>query len=243
MAVERRRFRAIHAVASVVVVVLILLVVPTRCDTTTPAVEIRRGPTTRRTVALTFDAGSDRGYATSILNTLKAQHVPAAFGMTGVWASANGDLVRRMAAEGHLLMNHTYDHKSFTGYSTGTAALTTSQRLSELSRAESAVAAVGGPKMKPFFRAPYGDTNAGVNKDVGSVGYGWSILWTVDSLGWKGLSAQAIIDRCAKGAVNGAIYLFHVGSASQDAAALPGLITRFRASGWTFTRVDKLIGA
>ena len=38
MAVERRRFRAIHAVASVVVVVAIVALVPTRCDTTTPAV-------------------------------------------------------------------------------------------------------------------------------------------------------------------------------------------------------------
>ena len=58
-------------------------------------------------VALTFDAGADRGYAEDILDTLADAHIPATFGMTGQWASAYPELVQRMAADGHMLINHT----------------------------------------------------------------------------------------------------------------------------------------
>ncbi|HEY2593413.1 MAG TPA: polysaccharide deacetylase family protein, partial [Chloroflexota bacterium] len=68
-------------------------------------------------VALTFDAGADRGYAEAILDTLKTEGVPASFGMTGQWAQANPDLVQRMVAEGHRLINHTWEHRSWTGLS------------------------------------------------------------------------------------------------------------------------------
>src|SRR5215211_1758394 len=79
------------------------------------SVTLSRGPTARQVVHLSFDAGADRGYAEAILDTLKAEGVPASFGMTGQWAQANPDLVQRMAAEGHRLINHTWDHRSWTG--------------------------------------------------------------------------------------------------------------------------------
>jgi peptidoglycan/xylan/chitin deacetylase (PgdA/CDA1 family) len=95
--------------------------------------------------------------------------------------------------------------------------------------------------MAPWFRPPYGDLDTSVLRDAGGAGYRWALMWTVDSLGWKGLSVPAITERCAKGAVNGAIFLFHVGSASLDGAALPGLIARFRRGGWRLWRVDHLV--
>ena len=59
-------------------------------------------------VALTVDAGADRGYAADIRDILEQEHVLASFGITGLWARANPDLVRRIAADGHLVFNHTY---------------------------------------------------------------------------------------------------------------------------------------
>jgi peptidoglycan/xylan/chitin deacetylase (PgdA/CDA1 family) len=217
---------------------------PTTSSTAVPggaAVEVRRGPTDARAVALTFDAGSDRGFAADILDTLAREHIAAAFGMTGTWAADNPDLVRRMVAEGHLLLNHTQDHRSFTGYSTATAPLTAGQRIAELRGAEDAVRAAARVELPPYFRPPYGDSDDGVLRDLATAGYRWSILWTVDSLGWKGLSAHAIVDRCVQGAVPGAIYLFHVGSQSQDAAALGDLIAALRAGGYRFERVDRFV--
>ena len=56
-----------------------------------------------------------------ILDTLATNGLHATFGMTGKFAETYPDLVRRMVNEGHTLINHSYDHKSFTGNSTGAA--------------------------------------------------------------------------------------------------------------------------
>src|SRR5207302_1688854 len=127
-------------------------------------------------VALTFDAGADRGYAEDILNILQDEHIVAGFGVTGQWAHANPDLVRRMAADGHLVFNHTLDLRSFTGVS--------------------------------------------------------------DSLGWRGTPSADIVTRCLRLAAPGAVYVFHVGHASQDAIALPQIIRGLRDRGFGFQRVD-----
>lgn len=192
-------------------------------------------------VALTFDAGSDVGYASQILDTLAANGITATFGMTGKWAVEHPELVARMVSEGHQLLNHSYDHPSFTGQSTGSAPLTRSQRLDQLARADAAIRAATGQSTTPWFRPPYGDEDASVRADVASAGYAYEVMWTVDSLGWNGLSVDAIVDRCLSGAQNGAIYLFHVGSASADAAALQRIIDGLRNAGYGFVTVAAMV--
>ena len=93
----------------------------------------------------------------------------------------------------------------------------------------------------PWFRPPYGDEDASVRADVALAGYRYEVMWTVDSLGWKGASADAIVNRCVDNAQNGAIYLFHVGSASADSAALQRVIDRLRQLGYSFGTVAAII--
>ena len=190
-----------------------------------PAVQVRRGNPDRRTVALTFDAGSDVGSAVTILDTLAARGIHASFGMTGAWAEAHPDLVRRIVADGHQLLNHSYDHPSFTGASTGRAPLSAAERADQLLRTEALLATLGATT-RPWFRPPYGDTNASVDADIGAVGFHYDVLWTVDSLGWKGIPVDQIVARSLQGAVPGAILLFHVGSGSADGA--PGTASAAR---------------
>lgn len=205
------------------------------------ATSVSRGPASRRMVALTFDAGADRGFAAQILDTLRGTGVKATFGMTGKWAEQNPDLVQRMVDEGHLLMNHTYDHASFTGYSPGTAALTAEERRREIERTEAVINSIVGVQLKPWFRPPYGDYDEAMLAQLGQLGYTHSVMWTVDSLGWKGISAAEITQRCIDGSVPGAILLFHVGAASQDAAALPEIIRKLKADGYTFGTIAELL--
>ncbi len=196
-------------------------------------------PTTTKVVALTFDAGSDVGYTTQILDTLAANGIKAGFGMTGKWAEANPDLMRRIVNEGHTVINHTYSHGSFTGSSTNTAPLSYHTRADELWKAESAVQRIANRSTKPYFRPPYGDYDQSVLADVWSRGYAYNVMWTVDSLGWNGLSASQIVQRCVNGLQPGAIYLFHVGSASQDGPALQMLANELRARGYGFATIDQ----
>jgi peptidoglycan/xylan/chitin deacetylase (PgdA/CDA1 family) len=219
---------------------------PTPAPSTTtvapgPAVAVRRGSPDRSVVALTFDAGSDTGYAAEILDVLAANHVPATFGMTGKWADANPALVRRMASEGHQLVNHSYDHPSFTGRSTDEPALSRAQRLDQLARADAAIRRAAGVTTVPWFRPPYGDEDESVRADVATAGYRYELMWTVDSLGWKGVASDDVVRRCLDGAVPGAIYLFHVGAASTDHAALQRIIDGLRGRGYGFTTADALV--
>jgi peptidoglycan-N-acetylglucosamine deacetylase len=187
---------------------------------------------------LTFDAGADRGYAEDILDVLQQERVVASFGITGQWARANPDLVRRMAADGHLVFNHTLDHRSFTGVSDDKGGLTPAHRRQELEDADALIAPLIGHTTQPWYRLPYGDDDAHVAADVQPVGFTHKIGWTVDSLGWRGAASTDIVARCLKLAASGAIYAMHVGRASQDAIALPQVIHGLRDRGFGFRRVD-----
>lgn len=202
------------------------------------AVTVNRLDTQRRVAALTFDAGADTGYTKLILDTLSRTGVKASFGMTGKWAAANPGLLQRMAREGHLVFNHTYSHRSFTGLSTRTSGLSYAQRAWELRQTESVVRTIAGAGIRPDFRPPYGDHNESVLVDVYTLGYTRNMMWSVDSLGWNGLSQAQIRQRVLAGLQPGAIYLFHVGGQSQDGPALSGIISDLRARGYGFTTIS-----
>lgn len=115
------------------------------------------GDTSKKVIYLTFDEGYENGYTPSILDTLKANNVQAAFFCTKpyVTGSFNGvkdsELLKRMNNEGHLICNHSVQHKSmpiFTTESTFDA---------ELTGVEAAVNSIPGLKMSKFFRPPMGE--------------------------------------------------------------------------------------
>jgi peptidoglycan-N-acetylglucosamine deacetylase len=198
----------------------------------TAALVVRKGDPSRKIVAFSFDAGADAGFALHILDILAANGIHASFGMTGRWAERNPELLQRIVREGHQLINHTYDHASMTGAATKTAPLTREQRWEELDRTEAIVQQLTGATTKPYFRPPYGAYDDSVNEDVGARGYAYNVLWSVDSRGWMGFSAGAIIQRCLEQAEPGTIYVFHVGSQSQDGPALQAIIDGLRAEGY-----------
>ena len=219
--------------------------VPTFAPTTAPTVAPTQAPSTSPkpsgpVVALTFDAGADRGYTEDILDLLAREHVPASFGITGTWAKANPDLVRRMGAEGHLVINHTVDHRSFTGVSDNLGGLSAAGRRAELEDADATLAPLLGHSTRPWYRLPYGDDDARVASDVASAGYTRKVGWTVDSLGWRALPAADIVARCLRLATPNAVYVMHVGRTSQDGLALARVLSGLRERGFGFVTVAGL---
>jgi peptidoglycan/xylan/chitin deacetylase (PgdA/CDA1 family) len=203
----------------------------------TPATIVRRGSDRKRWIALTFDGGSDAGNTAAILDLLAARHVHASFSFTGDFVRANPALVRRTARLGHVIVNHTDTHRSFTGVSTHTPPLSSAERIAELQRGDAAISAVTGASTRPWFRPPYGDIDAATAVDAARAGYRYELLWTVDSLGWQGLAPAAVVARCLDGATPGAILLLHVDSQSTDASALPAIISGLRAQGYELVTV------
>lgn len=205
-------------------------VAPTSNPSTTPppvagrATVITKGDADDPFVALTFDAGSDAGATSRILDLLAEREVTATFGLTGLWVENNPELARRIVSDGHGIINHTQHHLSFTGYSSGADALSTAERVDELREAEAVIADVTGRSPRPWFRPPYGDYDDGVLDDVAAAGYGYVIMWTVDSLGWKGLPPGEVVERTVAALEPGAIVLMHVGDDSTDFDALPSIL-------------------
>jgi peptidoglycan-N-acetylglucosamine deacetylase len=213
--------------------------VPTPTPTSTPTIPPRvEGPA--GVVALTFDAGADRGYAEDILDTLGDEQVPATFGITGRWAEANPELVERMAADGHMIINHTYDHRSFTGVSDHLRGLSADGRQEELITGDAVIAPLIGHSTAPWYRLPYGDGDSRVAADAADIGYTEQVGWTIDTLGWRGAPVQSIVDRSLRLAAPDAIYVMHVGVQSRDGPSLPLIIEGLRSEGFGFAIVAAL---
>ena len=110
---------------------------------------LSRGPSGRPRAALTFDDGP--GPSTpDVLDALAREGVRGTFFVLGRQAERHPETVRRIAAEGHQVANHGYDHGIliFRG---------PAHVRDQLARCETAVAAAAGPDaMTPLFRAPHG---------------------------------------------------------------------------------------
>jgi len=219
------------------------LVIPLYTDHAIPpavtvrGVEVSRGQPGPR-VALTLDAGASAGPANDILDTLQAYDIQITFFLTGKWAEENPDLVRRIAAEGHEIANHSYSHPHMTG-------LAEEAIIEEVVSTERIIRDLVGQTTQPLFRPPFGDRNQNLLDILGREGY-ISIYWTVDSLDSVGepKTADFLLQRVTHPPVplEGAIILMHVGNRT-TADALPAILEWFRQEGYQVVKVSEILRA
>jgi peptidoglycan/xylan/chitin deacetylase (PgdA/CDA1 family) len=104
-------------------------------------------------VVLTFDDGPLPATTGSVLDTLARNGVRATFFLIGRNARANPQMVRRIAAEGHTLANHTMTHPwtlRQRSFATG---------LQDILDGQNAIEQAAGQRIAPFFRFPgFADT-------------------------------------------------------------------------------------
>ena len=63
-------------------------------------------------IYLTFDSGYEAGYMDKILTTLKENNVKATFFITAHYLNSATEEVEKMVNDGHIIGNHTVNHKS-----------------------------------------------------------------------------------------------------------------------------------
>ena len=197
-------------------------------------------PTRRKVVALTFDIGPVNGVPKT-LATLRRDHVPATFFMTGRRAAGDQRAARAIAAAGQLIGNHSNNHPDFTTISDARIG-------QEIRAAQARIESVTGRVSWPWFRFPYGAHDRRTLAAVNALGYA-VVGWTVDSLGWKGrsggITVREVVARVLAARRPGEIVLMHGGSDSGDgstldADALPTVIRRLRGDGYSFVTMDFL---
>jgi peptidoglycan-N-acetylglucosamine deacetylase len=140
-------------------------------------------------IALTFDDGPNPKWTPLLLDTLAAHDVRATFFLMGSAASAQPDLVRRIAAGGHLIGDHTWTHPNL-------ARSSASRIQSELSRTKDFLEQITGSPVK-FFRPPFGARRPAVFRIARELGL-QVVLWNAMTTDWSLPSADRIAGNLAR---------------------------------------------
>lgn len=192
------------------------------------------GDTSRKELFLTFDNGYENGYTAPILDVLKAKKVPAAFFVTGHYVKDQPELVKRMAAEGHIVGNHSWSHPDMTTLDDG-------KIKEELDRVKTAASSLTGTDQMRYLRPPRGifsEHVLRVTKELGYTNVFWSLAykdWDVNDQKGASYAYQKVIAQLHPGAV----LLLH--SVSRDnAEALSSIIDEARRQGYEFKTLDEL---
>ncbi|MFJ8229776.1 polysaccharide deacetylase family protein [Streptomyces sp. NPDC094448] len=185
-------------------------------------------PSPGRTMVLTFDDGPDDRYTPEVLDILARYDVPAMFFVCGEMADVNGDLVRRMVDDGHVVGNHTWSHPLMPS-------LTPSRIRDEMGRTSEIVEELAG-QAPLWYRAPFGAWNRH-SFEIGAELGMEPLAWTVDTLDWTEPGAGTIASRVLDGAAPGVVVLSHDagGDRSQSVAALRNYLPKLLEAGYTIT--------
>lgn len=180
-------------------------------------------------VALTFDDGPGP-YTERLLNCLEKNGGKATFFMVGTSISRYPSAVKKMAAMGCELGNHSYSHPRFS-------TLSTDSIRSEMSRTSALIQSASG-QTPTVMRLPYGDgeSNARVLTAVGLP----SIYWSIDTRDWANTgNPQHTVNQVLNQVKSGDIVLMHDIHSSTVTAA-ETIIPELRRRGYQLVTVSQL---
>ena len=199
---------------------------------TSPSKLLNQIGTDQKVVSLTISGVSDDTRLDAILKNLASLGIKATFFVEG---SSSQAALKKIVAAGHEIGNQAYSGAEVTG-------MTAQQLISEVSITETAIENAGAT-IKPYFRAPGGLTDTSVLTTVGSMGYEYTIGWSIDPRDWSGISANEITSIVTSQLAPGAIILLDAGTtATGTAASLLTTIAQAKALGYQFTTISGLLG-
>ncbi|MFE9610107.1 polysaccharide deacetylase family protein [Streptomyces sp. NPDC006012] len=182
-------------------------------------------------IALTFDAGPSE-HSARLLDILKEKKVPATFFLLGKrHIEKYPQLVKRMAAEGHEVASHTWDHKILTS-------LSEQQIREELLRPSEAIERLTGQR-PVLMRPPQGRTDETVTSVCEKLGIA-QVLWSVTAKDYTTNDSALITQRVLDQATRDGIILLH-DIYPGTVPAVPGIIDALKERGYVFVTVPQLL--
>lgn len=183
-------------------------------------------------IYLTFDLGYEAGYTENILDTLKNNNVSATFFITAHYANTAADIVQRMVNEGHIIGNHTVNHKSMPS-------LNQEQLTNEIMNLHTAIYEKFGYEMK-YMRPPkgeYSERSLDITRKLGYI----PVMWSFAYADWdeaKQPSEQEGINKIINNTHNGEIMLLHATSKT-NMKILDSAIKQIKEMGYEFKSLDE----
>lgn len=153
--------------------------------------------TTEPVLSLTFDDGPDPESTPKVLTLLEKYQARATFFLVGQAAASCPDLIGRMAAGGHAIGLHSWDHRAFPG-------LSSRERRRQIRDCERALQ----PHAARLFRPPYGEQTVISRLEAFVMGYE-VVGWNLNSGDWHETNPAMMSEYLLKMIGPGAIVLLH----------------------------------
>lgn len=232
--VQKNR-RVISGIGLVLAVILIFWVVSSPAivgaSSTTRQLPVYSVQRDDKVVALSFDAAWGNEDTQTLIDILDKYDIHATFFVVGDWVDKYPESVKALSDAGNEVMNHSSHHAHFSQ-------LNDSEIVSDITACNEKIAAVTG-ETPVLFRCPYGEYDDHVISAVNGMGM-TAVQWDVDSLDWKGISADEIKSRVLKNVSPGSIVLFH-NAAENTPQALPGIIESLIADGYRIVSISQML--
>lgn len=187
--------------------------------------------TGEKKIAISFDCAWGNEHTKPILDLLDQYNVKTTFFMVQFWAEKFPEDVLEIHNRGHEIGNHSSTHPNMTK-------LSVEDMTKELKGAEDVILGITGTR-PTVFRPPFGAYNNNLIETCESNGY-HVIQWDVDSLDWKEITTEQIVDRVTRNVKPGSIVLFH-NNAEHVEEYLPSILDKLTSDGYTIVPVGQLI--
>jgi peptidoglycan/xylan/chitin deacetylase (PgdA/CDA1 family) len=187
--------------------------------------------TRQKVFALTFDDGPHPRYTRQVLDILKKNHIRATFFLIGSMVKTYPKVAHEVAAEGHVIGNHSWSHPSRP-----------KNPVAEFQKTDVEIVHVLG-RRPDLFRPPYGLLHNGLADTAKKRGDA-VILWNSMGSDWsKKATVSSITSAVLSFARPGGIALLHDGGGnrSNTVAALPVIIETLRERGFRFVTIPQLL--
>jgi peptidoglycan-N-acetylglucosamine deacetylase len=199
---------------------------------TLKSVEVPEG---QKPIALTFDDGPWPQTTEEILTTLKKEKVRATFFLIGQPLKSFPEIAKKIVADGHEIANHTVHHWYHN------MGATVAQR--EIDDTNKIILEMLNVKTS-YFRPPGGVLTNGLAAYAHKLNDA-VLMWSVDSGDSqpKRPSVETIVKNVVSQATPGGIVLMHDGGGKHEntAKAVPEIIKKLRAEGYTFVTTTELL--
>ncbi|WP_196527672.1 polysaccharide deacetylase family protein [Nostoc commune] len=188
-----------------------------------------------KVIALTFDDGPSPKNTAQILEILKTNNIKATFFMVGQMVKYFPQVAKQVAADGHVIGNHTWHHWYFQ--------MDGATASSEIDRTADIIYKTTGEKTT-LFRPPGGFLNNGLAQYAKNQKYA-VMMWSEQSGDAERRSPQVpmLVKNVLKQAKPGAIVLLHDGGGnrSKSVKALPEMIAGLKTQGYRFVTIPQLL--
>lgn len=193
---------------------------------------IWRIPSDKKELFLTFDDGPVPGPTEFVLETLDKLKAKATFFCIGENVRKNPQVFRKVAAGGHTVGNHTFNH--LNGWKTDTKRYVDNVLQCNAEIKARLTEQECRPSTPPLFRPPYGRIT---RRQISALQECRIVMWDVLSVDYNSrLSSEKCLKNTIGATRNGSVVVFHdsVKAERNLTFALPRYVEHFSSLGFEF---------